>query len=54
MNRQEISPTVYGLLQHCQPTTTSVERSCLMLSKLLAKNRNFCVRQRAALYVRTL
>ena len=21
MNRQKISPTVYGLLQHCQPTT---------------------------------
>ena len=38
MNRQEISPTVYGLLQHCQPTTASVERSFSMLSKLLAKN----------------
>ena len=41
MNRQEISPTVYGLLQHCQPKTTSVERSFSMLNKLLAKNRNF-------------
>ena len=41
MNRQEISPTVYGLLQLCQPTTASVERSFSMLNKLLAKDRNF-------------
>ena len=41
MNRQEISPTAYGLLQHCQPTTASVERNFSMLNKLLAKERNF-------------
>ena len=41
MNRPEISPTVYGLLQDCQPTTASVERSFSMLNKLLAKDRNF-------------
>ena len=41
MNRPEISPAVYGLLQACQPTSASVERSFSMLNKLLAKDRNF-------------
>ena len=41
MNRQEISSTVYGLLQHCQPTTASVERSFSMQNKLLTNDRNF-------------
>ena len=41
MNREEIAPAVYGMLQKCQPTTASVERSFSMLNKLLAKDRNF-------------
>ena len=41
MNCQEIFPTVYGLIQHCLPTTASVECSFSMLNKLLAKNQNF-------------
>lgn len=41
MGRTDISPTMYGLLQKCQPSSTSVERSFSMLSKLLAKDRNF-------------
>ena len=41
MNRQEIAPAVYGLLQECQPTSASVERSFSMLNKLVAKDRNF-------------
>ena len=38
MNRQEISPDVDGLLQRSE---VLVERSFSMLSKLLAKARNF-------------
>ena len=41
LSRNEISPTLYNMLQHCQPTTTAVERSFSMLKKLLAKYRNF-------------
>jgi len=41
LSRPEVSPTLYGLLQKCQPTSASVERSFSMLRKLLAKDRNF-------------
>ena len=41
MERQDISPHVYHMLQNCQPTSASVERSFSMLKKLLAKDRNF-------------
>jgi len=40
MERQDISPAVYSLLQNPQPTTASVETSFSMLKKLLAKDRN--------------
>ena len=43
MERQDISPTVYHMLQNSQPTSASVERSFSMLKKLLAKDRNFKV-----------
>jgi len=39
--REDIPPTLYGLLQNCQPTSSSVERSFSMLRKLLAKDRQF-------------
>ena len=41
MERQDISPTVYHMLQNSQITSASVARSFSMLKKLLAKNRNF-------------
>ena len=41
MERQDISPAVYHMLQNSQPTSAFVERSFSMLKKLLAKNRNF-------------
>ena len=41
MERQDISPAVYHMLQNFQPTSASVENSFSMLKKLLAKNRNF-------------
>ena len=41
MERQDISPAVYHMLQTSQPTSASVERSFSMLKKLLAKDRNF-------------
>jgi hypothetical protein len=41
MSREDISPLLYSLLQNCQPTSASVERSFSMLGKLLAKDRNF-------------
>ena len=41
LTRSEISPSTYGLLQKCQATSASVERSFSMLGKLLAKDRNF-------------
>lgn len=39
--REDISPTNYALLQNCNPTSASVERSFSMLNKILAKDRNF-------------
>lgn len=39
--RDSIPPTLYGLLQHCQPTSASVERSFSMLRKILARDRQF-------------
>ena len=41
MERQDISPAVYHMLQNSQPTSASIEKS--MLKKLLAKDRNFKV-----------
>ena len=41
MERQDISPAVYHILQNSQPTSASVERSLSMLKKRLAKDRNF-------------
>ena len=43
MERQDISPAVYHMLQNSQPTSASVEGSFSMLKKLLAKDRNFKV-----------
>ena len=43
MERQDISPAVYHMLQNSQLTSASIERSFSMLNKLLAKNRNFKV-----------
>ena len=43
MERQDISPAVYHMLQNFQPTSASVERSFSMLKKLLAKDRNLKV-----------
>ena len=43
MKRRYLSPAVYSLLQHSQPTTASVERSFSMLRKLLAEDRHFKV-----------
>ena len=43
MERQDISPDVYHILQNSQPTSASEERSFSMLKKLLPKNRNFKV-----------
>lgn len=40
-SRPEVSPMIYALLQKCQPTTASVERSFSMLNKMLCKDRNF-------------
>ena len=43
MERQDILPAVYYMLQNFQPTSASVERSLSMLKKLLAEDRNFKV-----------
>ena len=43
MERQDISPAVYHMLENAQPTSASAERSFSMLRKLLAKDRNFKV-----------
>ena len=43
MERQDISPAVYHMLQNFQPTSASVEKSFSMLKKLLDKDRNFKV-----------
>ena len=44
MERQDISPAVYHMVQNFQPTAAPVERSFSMLKKLLAKDRNFKIR----------
>ena len=44
MKRQDISLPVYHTLQNSQPTSASVKRSYSMLKKLLAKDRNFKVK----------
>ena len=41
MERQNISPAVYHVLQNSQLTSASVERSFFMLKELLPKGRNF-------------
>ena len=41
MERQDILPAMYHVLQNSQPTSASVERSFSMSKKLLAKDRNF-------------
>ena len=41
MERQDISPAVYHMLQNSQPISASVESSFFMLKKRLAKERNF-------------
>ena len=41
MERQDISPLLYNLLQKSQATSASVERSFSILGKFLAKDRNF-------------
>ena len=43
MERQDISPAVFHMLQNSQSTSASAERSFSMLKKLLAKDRNFKV-----------
>ena len=43
MERQDISPSVYQMLQNSQPLSASVDRSFSMLKNLLAKDRNFKV-----------
>ena len=44
MERQDISLVVDHMLQNSQPTSTFVERSFFVLKKLLAKDRNFKVK----------
>ena len=41
LKRTDISPALYELLQKCQPTSISVERSFSILKKMLATDRNF-------------
>ena len=41
MESQDVSPTVYHMLQNSQPSPASVGRNFSMLKKLLAKGRNF-------------
>ena len=41
MEREDISPHLYNLLQKSQATSASVERSFSKLGKILAKDRNF-------------
>ena len=41
IERQDISPAVYHMLQNFQPTSASVQKTFSMLKKLLAKHRNF-------------
>ena len=41
LERQDISPAVYHMLQNSQPTSASAERNFSTLKKLLAEDRNF-------------
>ena len=41
MERQDISPALYHMIQNSQPTSASVERSFSMWKKLLAKDKIF-------------
>ena len=41
MEKQDISPVVFHMLQNSHPTSASLERSFSMLKKLSAKDRNF-------------
>ena len=43
MERQDISPAVYHILQNSQPTSATVEKCLSMLKNLLAKDRNLKV-----------
>jgi len=43
MERNDVSPHLYALLQESQPTSAAVERSFFMLKKILRDNRNFDV-----------
>ena len=40
MERQDISPAVYHMLQNSQPTSVSVGRSFSTMKKVLAKDKN--------------
>ena len=44
VNRQEVASAVFCLLQRCQPTTATVERTFSMLNKLLAKDKHFLLK----------
>ena len=44
MEKQDISPDVYHMLQNSQAISASVEKSFSLLIKLLAKDRNFKVK----------
>lgn len=41
LNRNDVSPSHYQLLQHCPSTSVTVERSFSMLKKLLSNDRHF-------------
>ena len=41
MEKQDISPAVYHMLQNFQPTSAFVERSFAIMKKLLAEDSNF-------------
>ena len=43
MERQDISPAVYHMLQNSQPTSASVESSFSMWKKTVGQDRNFKV-----------
>ena len=44
MERQDISPVVYHMLQNSEPTSISVERNFSILKKLSAKDKYFKVK----------
>jgi len=41
MERSDIAPATYAMLQACQPTSTAVERSFSVLKHMLRKDRHF-------------